>query len=190
MSTLPRVGIRPRGRYVNIDADDTEIGYLTVTPNGKIDRVWAYDLSGRWLVDPSTTAIEPWSTQPSRHWAAGRKTCALRPRTAVVAIRLRQRGLAIEQVAGQEGEARTMAGRERIEAVKRTRARQARVEVSAQRVAKAQRRVDLAAIRCQRAIDAADAKLNEIEGSYCHEVNALVDACRSASYAAEVQPFL
>jgi hypothetical protein len=51
MHTVPRVGIRPRGRYVNIDADDAEIGYLTVTTRGKIDRVWAYDLSDRWLVD-------------------------------------------------------------------------------------------------------------------------------------------
>jgi hypothetical protein len=51
MRTAPRVSIRPRGRYVNVDADDAEIGYLTVTTDGKIDRVWAYDLNDRWLVD-------------------------------------------------------------------------------------------------------------------------------------------
>ncbi len=50
MSTVPRVGIRPRGRYVNIDADDIEIGY-TVTTDGRIDHVWAYEYGNRWLVD-------------------------------------------------------------------------------------------------------------------------------------------
>ncbi len=50
MSNLPRLGLRPRGRYVNIDADDTEIGYLTITTEGQADRAWAYDLGDRWLV--------------------------------------------------------------------------------------------------------------------------------------------
>jgi len=51
MGTVPRIGVRPRGRYVNIDADDIEIGYLTVTSNGRIDVVWAYDYGNRWLVE-------------------------------------------------------------------------------------------------------------------------------------------
>jgi hypothetical protein len=51
MSNVPRVSVRPRGRYVNIDADDTEIGYLTITTEGQVERVWAYDLGDRWLVE-------------------------------------------------------------------------------------------------------------------------------------------
>jgi hypothetical protein len=51
MSHLPRLGVRPRGRHVNIDADDTEIGYLTITTDGQVDRVWAYDFGDRWLVE-------------------------------------------------------------------------------------------------------------------------------------------
>ncbi len=51
MSNLPRLGVRPRGRYANIDADGAEIGYLTITTDGQVDRAWAYDLGDRWLVD-------------------------------------------------------------------------------------------------------------------------------------------
>jgi hypothetical protein len=79
-----------------------------------------------------------------------------------------------------------MAGRERIAAVKRARERQARVEAAAVRVAKVQRRVDQAAIRRQRAIDAADARLGQLEDEYSREVHALVDTCGSLGYAAEV----
>ena len=79
-----------------------------------------------------------------------------------------------------------MAGRERIAAVKRARERQARVEAAVVRVAKVQRRADQAAIRRQRTIDAADARLGEIEHEYCQEVDALVGTCGSVSYAAEV----
>lgn len=51
MGTVPRIGVRPRGRYVNIDADDIEIGYITLTPSGQIDVVWAYEYGNRWLVE-------------------------------------------------------------------------------------------------------------------------------------------
>ncbi len=79
-----------------------------------------------------------------------------------------------------------MAGRDRIAVVKRARDKQARVEATVVRVAKVQRRVDQAAIRRQRTIDAADARLGEIEHEYCQEVDALVGTCGSVSYAAEV----
>ena len=79
-----------------------------------------------------------------------------------------------------------MAGRDRIAAVKRARERQARVEAAAVRVAKVQRRVDQAVVRRQRTIEAADARLSEIEHEYCQEVDALVDTCGSVNYAAEV----
>lgn len=51
MSQVPSVRVRPRGRYRNIDADDTEIGYLTVTTDGQVDHVWAYEYGDRWVVD-------------------------------------------------------------------------------------------------------------------------------------------
>ncbi len=51
MSQISRVRVRPRGRYRNIDADDTEIGYLTVTTDGQVDHVWAYEYGDRWVVD-------------------------------------------------------------------------------------------------------------------------------------------
>ncbi len=79
-----------------------------------------------------------------------------------------------------------MAGRERIAAVKRARERQARVEAAAVRVAKVERRVDQAALHRQRTIEAADARLGEIEDEYYREVDALVGTCGSVSYAAEV----
>ncbi len=79
-----------------------------------------------------------------------------------------------------------MAGRDRIAAVKRARERQARVEAAAVRVAKSQRRVDQAALRRKRAIDAANARLGEIEDEYCCEVRALVETCGSVAYAAEI----
>ncbi len=65
MSNVPRVSVRPRRRYVNIDADDTEIGYLTVTTDGQVDRVWAYELGDRWLVEvvcECYRAVLAWTT--------------------------------------------------------------------------------------------------------------------------------
>jgi len=79
-----------------------------------------------------------------------------------------------------------MAGRDRIAAVKRARERQARVEAAVVRVTGAQRRVEQSAGRRQRAIDAADAKLSDLEDQYAREVEALVDTCGSVPYAAEV----
>lgn len=51
MSQIPRVRVRPRERYRNIDAAGTEIGYLTVTTDGQVDHVWAYEYGNRWVVD-------------------------------------------------------------------------------------------------------------------------------------------
>jgi hypothetical protein len=79
-----------------------------------------------------------------------------------------------------------MAGRDRVAAVKRARERQARVEAAAVQVAKAQRRVDQAGARRQRALDAADARLAEVRDEYSREVHALVDTCGSIGYAADV----
>jgi hypothetical protein len=79
-----------------------------------------------------------------------------------------------------------MAGRDRVAAVKRARERQARVEAVAVRVAKAQRRVDQASARRQRALEVADARVAEVRDEYSREVHALVDTCGSIGYAADV----
>ena len=79
-----------------------------------------------------------------------------------------------------------MAGRDRIAAVRRARERQARIEVATTRVAQAQRRVEQADSRRQRALDSANARLADTELALAREIEALVTSCGSAGYAAEI----
>jgi hypothetical protein len=79
-----------------------------------------------------------------------------------------------------------MAGRDRLTAIKRARERQARIEAATLRVTHAQARLERAKTAKDRAVSTADQKIATAQADLATEVAALVAACRSTSYAAEI----
>lgn len=79
-----------------------------------------------------------------------------------------------------------MAGRDRLTAVKRARERQALIEAATLRVTRAQSRAERARTAKQRAIAASDEKVDGADAVVSTELQALVVACGSTSYAAEI----
>jgi hypothetical protein len=85
-----------------------------------------------------------------------------------------------------EIEEEPMAGRDRLNAVKRARERQALIEAATLRVARAQARAEQARSAKERTVATADEKIAGADDALAVEIRALVAACGSTSYAAEI----
>jgi hypothetical protein len=79
-----------------------------------------------------------------------------------------------------------LAGRDRLTAVKRARERQALIEAATLRVTRAQARAERARVAKERAVAAADERIAGAEAAVAAELQALVAACGSIGYVAEI----
>ena len=50
MNVGPNITIRPNGRFLNIDAGGTQVGYLLLAQDRSVAHSWAYALEDRWLI--------------------------------------------------------------------------------------------------------------------------------------------
>jgi hypothetical protein len=50
MNRNPNISVRPNGRFINIDADGAEVGYLLLANDRSVTHSWAYEYEDRWLI--------------------------------------------------------------------------------------------------------------------------------------------
>jgi hypothetical protein len=50
MNRNPNISVRPNGRFINIDADGAEVGYLLLAHDRSVTHSWAYDYDDLWLI--------------------------------------------------------------------------------------------------------------------------------------------